>query len=277
MSTRDELLASDLLLPTEIRKGLDTEVLGKSNIIYFRETDSTNTRAKALAVRGAPEGTLVVSEKQKKGRGRKERNWFSPSQEGLYASLILRPNIAPRDAPKITLLTAVAGADTLLSLTQLKVNIKWPNDILVNRKKIGGILTEISAERDAIDYIVVGLGLNVNMRHFPDDIREKATSILIETGKPLSRVQLIREYLRRYEEYYEVCKVVGFEPIMERCRELTDMIGHRIMVDVSGETYFGKVKDIDRDGALILEDSKGEYHRILSADVSLLQRDSDND
>ncbi len=269
MSTRDGLLAADLLLPTEIRTGLDTKVLGKREIIYFRETDSTNTRAKALAARGAPEGTLVVSEKQEKGRGRKERNWFSPSQEGIYASLILRPNIAQRDAPKITFLTAVAAAEALLSLTQLKVSIKWPNDILVNGKKVGGILTEISPERGAIDYAVVGLGLNVNTSRFPDDIREKATSILMETGKPFSRVQLIREYLRWYEQYYEVCKGVGFEPVMERWRELTDMIGRQIQVDVNGETYVGKVQHIDKDGALILEDDRGELHRISSGDVTM--------
>ena len=272
MPARDQSLAylPDLLLPDEIRDGLDTRIFGKRDIVYFRETDSTNTRAKDLAARGAPEGTLVVCDKQKEGRGRKGRHWFSPSQEGIYASLILRPTISPGEALKITMLTAVAVAETLLSLTQLEVKIKWPNDILVNGKKIGGILTEISAERDAIDYVVVGLGLNVNTRRFPDDIREKATSILIETGKRFSRVGFMRGYLKRYEEYYENCKRTGFEPFRKRWREHTDIIGHQIIVEADGKKYVGEVLDINKDGALILKDSNGESHRILSGDVTVL-------
>jgi len=272
MSTRDQLVSyqtSDLLLPHEIREGLDTKIFGKRDIVYFRETDSTNTRAKDLAVKGALEGTLVVSEKQRKGRGRKGRDWFSPQQEGVYASLILRPAISPREAPKITLLTAVAVAETILSLTQLKVNIKWPNDILVNGRKIAGILTEISTEMDTIDYVVVGLGLNVSTPHFPDDIREKATSILIETGKQLARLGFIREYLKTYEEYYEIFKGVGFEPVLKRWKELADIVGHRIIVEVTGEKYIGEVQAIDKDGALILKDKRGECHRIFSGDVTL--------
>jgi len=272
MSTRDQLVSyqtSDLLLPNEIREGLDTKIFGKRDIVYFGETDSTNTRAKDLAAKGALEGTLVVSEKQKKVRGRKGRHWFSPSQEGVYASLILRPAISPREAPKITLLTAVAVAETILSLTQLKVNIKWPNDILANGKKIAGILTEISAEMDTIDYVVVGLGLNVSTPRFPDDIREKATSILIETGKHLARLGFIREYLKTYEEYYEIFKGIGFEPVLKRWKELADIVGHRIIVEVTGEKYIGEVQDIDKDGALILKDKRGECHRIFSGDVTL--------
>lgn len=262
---------SDLLLPNEIREGLDTKVFGKTDIVYFRETDSTNTRAKDLAAGGVQEGTLVLSESQKKGRGRKGRKWFSPSQEGIYASLILRPTISPSEAPKITLLTAVVVAETLLSLTQLKVNIKWPNDILVNGKKVAGILTEISTKMDAIDFIVVGLGLNVNTPSFPEDIRDRATSIFIETGIHLPRVRLIREYLKWYEEYYEIFKGIGFEPVMKRWRELTHIIGRRIIVEVIGKKYIGKVQDIDKHGLLILKDSKGRSHRISSGDVTFLE------
>jgi BirA family biotin operon repressor/biotin-[acetyl-CoA-carboxylase] ligase len=202
---------TDLLTPREIRDCLETKVLGKRDIAYFTETDSTNTRAKNLAVGGAPEGALVLSEKQTRGRGREERNWFSPSRDGIYLSLVLRPAIPPGEAPRITLLTAVAVAEALLSLTRLKIAIKWPNDILVGGKKLAGILTEIGTQGDSIDYVVVGLGLNVNMPRFPDDIRDKATSMLIETGKRFSRVNVIREYLKWYEAYYEVFKNIGFE------------------------------------------------------------------
>jgi len=262
--------APDMLLPDEIREGLKTRVFGKKQIVYFNETDSTNTRAKDLAIKGAPEGTLVVSEKQTKGRGRKGRNWFSPSRGGIYTSLILRPRIPPNEAPKMTLLTAVAVAETLHSLTQLKANIKWPNDILINGKKIAGILTEISTEMDAIDYIVVGLGMNVNTYNFPDDIHEKATSIFIETGKHFPRVKLIREYIQWHEKYYEIFKKSGFEPILKRWKELSNIIGRKIMVEMIDKKYIGEVQDIDSDGILILKDNSGKYHRISSGDVTFM-------
>lgn len=261
---------SELLVPIRIREGLETKVLGKRDIAYFTETDSTNTRAKDLAVRGAPEGALVLSEKQTKGRGREERNWFSPSRDGIYLSLVLRPAIPPGEAPRITLLTAVAVAEALLSLTSLKIAIKWPNDILVGGKKLAGILTEIGTQGDSIDYVVVGLGLNVNTPRFPDDIRDKATSMLTETGKRFSRVKVIREYLKWYEAYYEVFKNIGFEPIRKRWRELTNMIGQQITVQMIDKRYSGEVQDIDKDGALIITDRTGKAHRIVFGDVTVI-------
>ncbi|MBW1677282.1 MAG: biotin--[acetyl-CoA-carboxylase] ligase [Deltaproteobacteria bacterium] len=261
---------SDLLTRREIRDGLETKVLGKRDIVCFTEADSTNTRAKDLATRGAPEGALVLSEKQTSGRGTKARNWFSPPRDGIYLSLILRPAIPPREAPVITLLTAVAVAEALLSLTRLKIAIKWPNDILVSGKKLAGILTEMTTQGDSIDYIVVGLGLNVNTPRFPDYIRDKATSILIETGKRFSRVKVIREYLKWYEAYYEVFKNIGFEPVRKRWRKLTNMIGQQITVEMIDKRYSGEVQDIDKDGALIITDGTGESHRIIFGDVTVI-------
>ena len=263
-------MAPDMLLPDEIRDGLKTEIFGKNQIVYFKETDSTNTRAKELASKGSPEGTLVISEKQTKGRGRKGRNWFSPSQAGIYTSLILRPRIPPNEAPKMTLLTAIAVAETLRSLTQLDANIKWPNDILINGKKIAGILTEISTEMDAIDYIVVGLGMNVNTPDFPEDIRKIATSVFIETGKYFPRVRLIREYLKWYEKYYKIFIKTGFDPIIKRWKELTNIIGRKIMVEMIDKKYIGEVEDINNDGILILKDNNGRYRRISSGDVTFM-------
>lgn len=259
-----------MLLPKEIREGLSTKLFGMKDIHYLNEIDSTNTRAKELAVKGAPEGTLVVSEKQTKGKGRKGRSWFSPPHEGIYASLILRPTISPREAPRITMLTAVVVAKALLSLTQLKVTIKWPNDILVNGKKLAGILTEIRGETDTIDYIVVGLGLNVNTPRFPDDIRDKATSIFIETGSPFPRARIIREYLYWYEKYYGLFNANGFGPILRLWKRLSRIIGHQIIVDMTDAKYSGEVEDIDENGVLILKDHNGETHRIISGDVILI-------
>ncbi|MBU4185830.1 MAG: biotin--[acetyl-CoA-carboxylase] ligase [Proteobacteria bacterium] len=266
--------SSDPITADEIRQGLSTKVFGKKNIIYLNETDSTNTRAKELAAQGAPEGTLVIAEKQTNGRGRRGRSWFSPPGGGIYFSLILRPVISPTETPRITLMTAVVAAETLISLVKLKLRIKWPNDILVNGKKLAGILTEISTEMDAVNYIIVGLGLNVNTRFekFPQEIKENATSILIETGKQFPRVKLIQHYLKLYEIFYDMFKNNDFEPIMNRWRELADIIGKQIKVDVIGKTHIGKVIDVDNDGVLILKDDQGRLQRIFSGDVTLARQ-----
>ena len=266
--------SSDPITAGEIRQGLSTRVFGKKNIIYLRETDSTNTRAKELAAQGAPEGTLVIAEKQTNGRGRRGRSWFSPPGGGIYFSLILRPVISPGETPRITLMTAVVLAETLISLMKLKLRIKWPNDILVNGKKLAGILTEISTEMDEVNYIIVGLGLNVNTQFekFPQEIKENATSILIENGKQFPRVRLIQHYLKLYEKYYDMFKNNDFEPIMKRWRELADIIGKQIRVDVIGNTHFGKVVDVDNDGVLILKDNQGMLQRIFSGDVTLARQ-----
>ena len=259
----------DLLVPRKIREGLETKTFGKKEIVYCTEIDSTNLKAKALAARGAPEGTIVVSEKQIKGRGRKTRGWFSPPRDGIYLSLILRPNIAPRLAPSMTLLTAVAIAETLLSVPGLEIAIKWPNDILARGKKLAGILTEMSTERERIDYVVVGLGLNVNTSRFPDEIEDRATSILIETGQRVRRATLVKEYLKWHEEYYDVFQRIGFEPIRKRWKELTNIMGQQVTVETIAREYTGEVQDIDDGGALILRDQTGGHHRVIFGDVTL--------
>ena len=261
--------SSDVLTPNEIGAGLDTRIFRTKNIVCLKEIDATNMRAKDLAGSGAPEGTVVIAETQTMGRGRKGRTWFSPYRDGIYVSIILRPGISPSAAPRMTLMAAVAVAEALDSLLQLKVRIKWPNDILVNNRKLAGILTEISMEMDEVEYMVVGLGLNVNTpaKSFPGEIREKATSILIETGERSSRVDLIRAYLKCYDKYYEIPKKSGFEPIMKRWKEFSDIIGRRVAVDVIGKKHVGSVVDIDNDGVLILKDDQARFHRIFSGDV----------
>lgn len=265
--------SSDVLTPNEIGAGLDTRIFGTKSIVCLRETDATNIRAKDLAGSGAPEGTVVIAETQTMGRGRKGRTWFSPYRDGVYVSIILRPEISPSAAPRMTLMAAVAVAEALDSLVQLKVRIKWPNDILVNGRKLAGILTEISMEMDEVEYMVVGLGLNVNTpaKSFPVDIRGKATSILIETGERSSRVDLIRAYLKCYDKYYEILKKSGFEPIMKRWKEFSDIIGRCVAVDVIGKKHVGMVVDIDNDGVLILKDDQSRFHRIFSGDICFTQ------
>ena len=262
----------DLLVAEEIREGLDTTFLGRRDIISLDETDSTNLRAKDLAAGGAPEGTVIVAGEQTEGRGRKGRSWFSPSGAGVYLSLILRPPLAPSEAPRITLMTGVAATEALVSLPGLDARIKWPNDILVRGRKIAGILTEISTEMDRVDYVVVGLGLNVNIprQSLAEGLRERATSILIETGKSFSRVRLIQAFLKHFETYYKILQDEGFEPIRKRWKELSDIIGQRVSVEMIGMVRTGRVVDIDSDGVLILEDDQGSIQRIASGDVTLL-------
>ena len=260
----------DLLLPAEIQQNLGTEFFGKVGIYHFIETDSTNIQAKALALDGAPEGTLVVAEKQNMGKGRKGRKWFSDSIGGIYCTMILRPSTTPNEALKIPLLTALVAVKTLLKTTSLKPTIKWPNDILVNGKKLGGILTEISTEVDAVDFVIVGFGININTESFPEDIKDIATSVTIETGIPMNRAAFLKEYLSLYEQTYGIFTREGFNPLMGEWRKLTHIIGHMITVDMIGKRLTGEVEDIDREGALLLRDEEGEIHRIYSGDVTYL-------
>jgi len=260
----------DLVLPEEIRDGLRTRIFGAGDIVYLDVTDSTNLRAKNLAAGGAFEGTIVIAEMQTAGRGRKGRGWFSPPRQGIYVSLILRPTMTPSEAPGITLMTGVAAAEALLSLTDLDVRIRWPNDLMVGGRKIAGILTEISTEMDRIDHVVVGLGVNVNNRHedLHPQIRESATSVLIETGQVLARAGLIRAILEHFETSYAVFSQKGFEPFRQRWKELSGIIGRCIVVEMIGRTLAGEVLDIDPEGLLILRDDEGRRHRIVSGDVS---------
>jgi BirA family transcriptional regulator, biotin operon repressor / biotin---[acetyl-CoA-carboxylase] ligase len=256
--------------PSQIAEGLDTDVLGRKQIVCCQEIDSTNARARELADRGAPEGVLVVAERQIRGRGRKGRTWFSPPGAGIYASLVLIPSMSPSEAPRLTFLTAVAAAEALMHETGLDVRIKWPNDLLVRGKKIAGILTEINTEKGALEYAVVGLGMNVNAEAFPDDIKEKATSALIETGRRFSRTKILREYLKQEEKGLKRLDALGFAPILGRWKELADTIGRRIRVEMPDKTYEGWVEDVDPEGVLILRGDEGPFRRIVSGDVTFL-------
>lgn len=266
--------AADLILPTEIAAGLTTRVMGRPGLICLNETDSTNLQAKAMAAQGAAEGTLVVAETQTCGRGRRGRTWFSPAGQSIYASIILRPPLVPAQAPQITLMTAVALAQTLSQAAGLDAKIKWPNDILVHGKKIAGILTEISTDMDAVDYVVVGLGINVNTpkKEMPNEIRKIATSMMSHKGRPFSRVTVLCALLKNFERCYDQLIDDGFAPIMAKWRHMSDIIGQAVYVDVLDKRYTGIVAEVDDDGVLILEDAHGHRQRIFSGDVTRLRK-----
>ena len=173
-------------------------------IYYYSDTDSTNIRAKELGEKGAPHGTLVVAGQQSKGRGRRGRGWESPPGSSIYMSILLRPGFLPARAPMLTLVMAYSTAEALRAETGAKVRIKWPNDIVLNGKKLVGILTEMSTEIDYINHVVIGVGVNVNMASFSEEIAKTATSLRIETGQIIKRSTLIVEIMKHFEKNYEM-------------------------------------------------------------------------
>lgn len=265
---------ADLLLAEEVRARLQTRVLGRPDVICLAQTDSTNLEAKRLAAKGAPEGTVVVADSQTSGRGRRGRSWFSPAGRNLYLSILLRPTMSPAQTPRLTLMAAVAAAQTLNRIAGLKAHIKWPNDILIGDKKVVGILTEISTEMDVVDYVVVGLGVNVNTTaaDMPPDIRASATSIRAECGDRFSRTTLLCSLLHHFETCYDTLKQDGFKPIMALWRSMSDIIGQPVYVDMLNIRHTGIVEDVDDDGVLILKDEAGRRHRIFSGDVTRIRK-----
>ena len=263
--------APDLLLPSEIQVGLNTNIIGKE-MHYKPVVDSTNRLAKALAYHGAADGAIVVAEEQTSGKGRRERNFYSPRVKGIWFSVILRPKILPKDAPQITLMTAVAIAEAM-NRFNLKLDIKWPNDLLFDGRKLVGILTEMTGEIGRIDYIVVGIGINVNISRdeFPEEIRDVAASLYEINGEPLARVKIFRAVLEELDKLYQEVNVNGFDDILRRWRKYNSTLGKNIRVvsAIDSDKYFdGKAIDLNSDGALIVETAQGRQ-TVYAGDVSI--------
>ena len=259
----------DLLLPEEIRAGLATQLLGKQ-IVHFYDTSSTNNEAKRLAADDAVEGTIVVSEAQTLGRGRLNRGWFSPPGGGVWVSVILRPPFPPQEAPKCTLMAAVATVEAIREASGLNCGIKWPNDILWQGRKLVGILTEMSAEMDAINFVVLGIGINVSLqeRDFPEELRNIGASVSMGAEREVSRVEVLQKLLERLEYWYQVVKQEGFEPVLEAWRRESVTLGQPVRVLAGEETYDGVAEELAEDGSLLVRTEKG-LRRVLAGDVSL--------
>jgi len=259
----------DLLLPNEIQNGRKTKVLGK-DIQYYKEVISTNNQAKLAAQQDAAEGTIIVSEAQTSGRGRLARGWYSPAEKGIWFSVILRPHFLPQEAPKCTLMAAVALAKAIEKITELQVGIKWPNDILYNKQKLVGILTEMNAEMDCINYIIIGMGINVNIQknEFPLELQQIATSLAILKGEKISRVKLLNEILFQIETLYNVAQAEGFVKILEEWKKYSVTLGKTVDVIGINDTFVGVAMDIDADGALLVKTETG-IKRVLAGDVSI--------
>jgi BirA family transcriptional regulator, biotin operon repressor / biotin---[acetyl-CoA-carboxylase] ligase len=261
------LAAPDKLLPAEILHGLATRRF-RGPVHHFETVASTSDLAKELGGKGSPEGTLVVAESQEAGRGRLGRQWDSPAGVGLYVSLLLRPPLPPGELPQITLASAVAAVRALQRAAGLAPGIKWPNDLLVDGKKVGGILTEMETESDQIRYLVLGWGLNVNNPGFPPELAALATSLFLAAERTFSRVALLKAWLEEFEALYESFLSRGFPGILQEWKKHAVTLGREVAVRQGARTIQGQAVDVDADGALLVVQRGGEIVRVLSGELA---------
>jgi BirA family biotin operon repressor/biotin-[acetyl-CoA-carboxylase] ligase len=258
----------DILRISDVLQGLSTQIIGRA-IRYETEVVSTNVLAMEMAHRGAVEGTVVIAEQQTGGKGRLGRTWISP-KGNLYCSIILRPAIPSHKAPLVTLMCAVAVVAAIRQTADISAGIKWPNDILVDGRKVGGILSEMSAEPDRVKHLVLGIGVNVNMDPggFPPDVGKLATTLALESGAPVSRARLLRNLLLLLDHWYlRLLKNEG--EVLDAWISFNVTLGQQVAVSAQGELIEGLAKDIDRDGRLIISLPDGSLRTVSAGDVTI--------
>ncbi|PKN13483.1 MAG: biotin--[acetyl-CoA-carboxylase] ligase [Deltaproteobacteria bacterium HGW-Deltaproteobacteria-4] len=257
----------DRLFSEEIQDGLKAAIIG-SEIVYFAETDSTNHRAALLAEGGARDGTVIVAEAQSAGKGRLGRRWISPAGVNLYLSIILRPAIAPRSAPLLTFLSSLATARTIELETGLRPTVKWPNDVLLGGCKVAGLLNEMNAETERVNYVILGIGVNLNMtqEQFPDDLRYPATSLALALQHPVDRVRFCRRLLSEIDILYRDYPT-GQEAILSGWLTYFDLLDKKVTIEEPSRSIVGIITGIAADGALLLSLENGDNERILAGDV----------
>lgn len=259
----------DLLTYEEIEEYLETDFIGR-NVQYFQSIDSTNKKAKEIAFH-EEEGTILIAEEQLEGKGRLGRDWISPRGKGIWMSIILKPKVEPMAVAKTTLLGAAAVHKALENMN-INSEIKWPNDILINNKKVCGILTEMNCELNMINYVVIGIGINVNLNEndIPEELKYKATSIKISEGKEIDRKILVAHILNEFENLYI--------PFMDKgdatrainiCRENSALIGKEVRIITGEEIKLGKVLDVNEDGELVVELGNGIIENVFSGEISI--------
>lgn len=258
------MAAPDLMTEAEIKSLMHTEWVAKE-VLYFDTIDSTNTKAQELAEKGYQSGTLVVADKQESGKGRRGRSWVSPSGTGIFMTLMIKPDINPNNASMLTLVAALAVAKAITSVTGEEAMIKWPNDIVVNGKKVCGILTEMNAQFDYINHIVVGIGINVHNESFPEEISQMASSLMIEAGgKRFHRAQIIAETMSYFEQYYDT--FLKTQDLSALVREYDKLLVNRnksVRVLDPKEPFDGKAMGITPKGELIVD--TWESRRLVSS------------
>ncbi len=261
----------DRMLSAEIKAALGTTRFGKE-VYSFQETSSTSDVASALARGGAEEGTVVVADKQTAGKGRVGRSWESPPGVGIWMSIILRPRVPPMNAPQLTIASALAVSDFLQEEAGLEPSIEWPNDIVIRGKKVCGILTEMVAEQDRVEFVILGIGLNVNhaQQDFSLALKEIATSLYLEDGLKRDRTALLQKLLEQLENYYDMLQAGDFGEIAARWSANSYTLRRRVRCTCDGQPVEGTAESLGLDGALLVRADKGELCRITSGDVSYI-------
>lgn len=283
INSRKQVLNLDnFLSPNKIREGLKTDILAKE-IHYLNKIDSTNTYAKELAAAGCDEGTIVVAEEQTKGRGRLGRFWNSDNRKGVWMSIIFKPDITPTEANIFTIGASVAVVLGIKNTTGILSGIKWPNDILLVDKKVGGILTELKCEGNFVKYVIVGVGINVNQgeEDFSKDIRKKATSIKIyresieisdgksERNNIIRRSDIIKGILTEMEVVYNSIINKEINDIIDKWKKYSAVLGKDITVISNKGEFTGKAEDIALDGRLIVKGTDGTKYALVSGEISI--------
>lgn len=260
---------SDVLSKEELESSMHTSWAGR-NVLFFYRTDSTNIRVRLAGEQGAPHGTLAVAEIQDGGKGRRGRSWVSPPGVGIWMSILLRPQINPIAASMLTLVMALATQKGIKAATGIESEIKWPNDLVLHKKKICGILTEMGTELMEIQYVIPGTGINVNQEEFPEEIAQTATSLYLETGRKYQRSAIIAEVMKALEEYYDIfVKTEDMSGLMEEYNRKLVNLGNEVCVlDPAGE-FRGISEGINEKGGLIVRLPDGTRTEVISGEVSV--------
>lgn len=263
--------APDVLHADDLHSRLDSNAIIGREIQVFENTTSTNDLVTRLGQDGAPEGVVVYAESQSQGRGRLGRQWLSLPRKGLWFSVLLRPRLSPQSATQLTVAAATALARAIESETGLAPEIKWPNDILIGGKKVAGILTELTAELDHVKSVVLGIGIDVNqeVREFPEELRACATSLRIETGRPVNRAGLAVSLLRELDRTYQLILTGQFDAVAEEWQRRCGTVGREVAIRMGDRVIRGRAESLDSDGALLLRDPYGRLERIIGGDVTM--------
>jgi BirA family biotin operon repressor/biotin-[acetyl-CoA-carboxylase] ligase len=262
---------ADILAPEILRRHLKGGLFGK-RVVHFFRTDSTNRVAFELAHGGEAEGTVVIAEEQTAGRGRAGRAWHSERAAGTYVTLILRPRIAPVQAPLLTMMAGISARSAVAAVTGLTVDLKWPNDLLVGARKVGGILTEMHAEPTLVKFVIVGIGLNVNQEKFPAELAGVATSLRAETGKVQSRMEILVRLLREFEKDYREFLREGPRSVIARFEEISSYArGKEVRVTTGTESFAGVTAGLSGEGLLRVQREDGGIFTVIAGDVEAVR------
>ena len=257
----------DILTPDMLRQRLKGSILGK-RIFHFFKTESTNSVAFDLGHNGEAEGTVVLAEEQTAGRGRVGHSWHSERATGIYVTFLLRPKLSPMQAPILTLLAGLSAREAIQQQTGLKLDLKWPNDLLLGKKKVGGILIEMHAEPSQVRFVIVGIGINVNQEKFPSEIAGIATSLRAATGKPQARMEILVRLLRQFESDYNRFLKEGSAPVVERFSQISSFAeGKTVRIINASETFSGVTAGLTQEGLLRVRRDGGEIVAVIAGDV----------